>query len=467
MVNLAQVWPTERSNNENPAHSIVRYRRRVGEGLETIRGQHKLPVWDTPPVSVPQALYLVAAKPFSVSDAEKKRSHLIRNEALLRPRRQRVAVERPLQLAPAFFARQRHRLQRRDVAAEPHVVLRHLVAVTPADGVERQQFLRRPVGRIATVVAGRAGAVADAAGLPFGARDHTAADRREPQVKAAEAGEEGPGFVSLGAGELSGGFAFPLLYLALLHRKSLGSWCRSSPSASSLHKEEDSTNHMEIFVHDRNPFPSYGRSSSVASLHSKDHRRSHITVSRSLTTPRTLAKAPSTVCLYVRCDLADISVLSFFGERVGAIPLDLKSTPSETACAVVQHGLIAKQQNQRHGTASILTVAASPATQLLPSPSVATILAVDPPCCSQPQHPLPSPPTPTIAAVAAPLSIPCLLLPCSCSRPALSNRIVTTPVGHTSTTATSSSSSPLRQCGGNGCYLIRMEKMKEVKRPPL
>ncbi|CAL9191028.1 unnamed protein product [Musa hybrid cultivar] len=146
----------------------------------------------------------------------------IRNEALLRPRRQRVAVERPLQLAPALVAWQRHRSQRRDVAAEPHVVLRHLVAVTPADGVERQQFLRRPEGRIATVVAGRAGAVADAAGLPFGARDHTAVDRREPQVNAAEAGEEGPGFVSLGAGELGGGFAFPPLHLALLHRKSPG-----------------------------------------------------------------------------------------------------------------------------------------------------------------------------------------------------------------------------------------------------
>ncbi|RWW37810.1 hypothetical protein BHE74_00057021 [Ensete ventricosum] len=49
------------------------------------------------------------------------------------------------------------------------------------------------------------------------------------------------------------------------------------------------------------------------------------------------------------------------------------------------------------------------------------MLVVDPPCCSQSQHPLPSPPTPTIIAVAATLSIPCLLLPCPCSLPALSN----------------------------------------------
>ncbi|RWV98825.1 hypothetical protein GW17_00038305 [Ensete ventricosum] len=139
---------------------------------------------------------------------------------------------------------------------------------------------------------------------------------------------------------------------------------------------------LSLLDSDRNPFASYGRSSSVASSHSKDHRRSHITASRSLTTPRTLAKAPSAVRLRVRCDLTDIPVLSFFGERVGAIPLDLKSAPSETACAVVHHGLVAKQQNQRRGTASILTVAASPATQLLPSPSVATLLAVDLPCCS-------------------------------------------------------------------------------------
>ncbi|RWW49210.1 hypothetical protein BHE74_00044665 [Ensete ventricosum] len=136
---------------------------------------------------------------------------------------------------------------------------------------------------------------------------------------------------------------------------------------------------LSLLDSDHNPFPSYGRSSSVASSHSKDHRRSHITASRSLTTPRTLAKAPSAVRLRVRCDLTDIPVLSFFGERVGAIPLDLKSAPSETACAVVHHGLVAKQQNQHRGTASILTVAASPATQLLPSPSIATLLAVDPP----------------------------------------------------------------------------------------
>ncbi|RWW37811.1 hypothetical protein BHE74_00057022 [Ensete ventricosum] len=83
---------------------------------------------------------------------------------------------------------------------------------------------------------------------------------------------------------------------------------------------------------------------------------------RSITTPRfstlrTLANAPSIVCLHVRYDLADIPVLSFFGERVGVVPLDLKSALSETARAVVHRGLVVEQQNQRCGTASILTTA--------------------------------------------------------------------------------------------------------------
>ncbi|KAJ8512602.1 hypothetical protein OPV22_003036 [Ensete ventricosum] len=50
-------------------------------------------------------------------------------------------------------------------------------------------------------------------------------------------------------------------------------------------------------------------------------------------------------------------MLSFSGERVGAVPLDLKSAPSETARAVVHRGLVAKQQNKHRDTASILTTA--------------------------------------------------------------------------------------------------------------
>ncbi|CAL9111734.1 unnamed protein product [Musa acuminata var. zebrina] len=68
-----------------------------------------------------------------------------------------------------------------------------------------------------------------------------------------------------------------------------------------------------------------------------------------------LAKAPSAVRLRVRCELAAIPVLSFSGEKVGDVPLDLKSAPSDTARAVVHRGLVAEQQNQRRGTASTLT----------------------------------------------------------------------------------------------------------------
>ncbi|RWW36648.1 hypothetical protein BHE74_00058313 [Ensete ventricosum] len=94
---------------------------------------------------------------------------------------------------------------------------------------------------------------------------------------------------------------------------------------------------------------------------------SRITTSRSITTPRfsalrTLAKAPSV--------------------RVGAVPLDLKFAFSETSRAVVHRGLVAKQQNQRCGTASILTTTdlgsstalQGPRLQGLVLPSVATLI---------------------------------------------------------------------------------------------
>ncbi|RWV77946.1 hypothetical protein GW17_00061157, partial [Ensete ventricosum] len=111
-----------------------------------------------------------------------------------------------------------------------------------------------------------------------------------------------------------------------------------------------------------NPSSTIAFSSSASTSPPESETRSCITASRSITTPRfsalrTLAKAPSTVRLRVRCDLAAIPVLSFSGERVGEVPLDLKSAPSEIALAVVHRGLVAEQQNQRRGIASILTTA--------------------------------------------------------------------------------------------------------------
>ncbi|KAJ8505088.1 hypothetical protein OPV22_005974 [Ensete ventricosum] len=76
--------------------------------------------------------------------------------------------------------------------------------------------------------------------------------------------------------------------------------------------------------------------------------------SHSITTPRffalhTLANAPSAIRLRVRCDLTDIPVLSFSGERVGAVPLDLKSAPSE---AVVPSSIVASSSSIRTCTAT-------------------------------------------------------------------------------------------------------------------
>ncbi|RWW49039.1 hypothetical protein BHE74_00044843 [Ensete ventricosum] len=111
-----------------------------------------------------------------------------------------------------------------------------------------------------------------------------------------------------------------------------------------------------------NPSSTIAFSSSASTSPPESETRSCITASRSITIPRfsalrTLAKAPSVVRLRVCCDLAAIPVLSFSGERVGEVPLDLKSATLETARAVVHRGLVAKQQNQRCDTASILTTA--------------------------------------------------------------------------------------------------------------
>ncbi|CAL9119534.1 unnamed protein product, partial [Musa textilis] len=135
-------------------------------------------------------------------------------EAVFRPTTNRIAVERPLELAPALPVRRRQKhLERRDVPLQPYVVVGHFVLEAPPRRVESQQLLVGPDGRLA-VVAGRAGAVANAAGLAFGAGYLPACFHQswEPQVKATEAGEEGPGFLSLGGWELGRGFAFPLFH---------------------------------------------------------------------------------------------------------------------------------------------------------------------------------------------------------------------------------------------------------------
>ncbi|RRT61434.1 hypothetical protein B296_00032839 [Ensete ventricosum] len=119
--------------------------------------------------------------------------------------------------------------------------------------------------------------------------------------------------------------------------------------------------------------------------HSRGHRRSRITTSYSITPPRfsalrTLTKASSVVRLRVCCDLVDIPVLSFSGERVVVVPLDLKSAPSETTHAVIHRGLVAEQQNQHRGTASILTTAdlgSSTAFQGCSAPPIASAALLD------------------------------------------------------------------------------------------
>ncbi|WOL04699.1 hypothetical protein Cni_G13421 [Canna indica] len=69
-----------------------------------------------------------------------------------------------------------------------------------------------------------------------------------------------------------------------------------------------------------------------------------------------LTKPPAApLRLLVRCELAALPVLSFSGEKVGEVPLDLKSAPPDTSRAVVHRGIVTEQQNKRRGTASTLT----------------------------------------------------------------------------------------------------------------
>ncbi|KAF0914019.1 hypothetical protein E2562_026397 [Oryza meyeriana var. granulata] len=66
------------------------------------------------------------------------------------------------------------------------------------------------------------------------------------------------------------------------------------------------------------------------------------------------AAAVSVLCA-LRAEAATLPVLSFSGEKVGEVALDLKSSPPSTARAVVHRALITDRQNKRRGTASTLT----------------------------------------------------------------------------------------------------------------
>lgn len=66
-------------------------------------------------------------------------------------------------------------------------------------------------------------------------------------------------------------------------------------------------------------------------------------------------KAAVSVLRALRAEAATLPVLSFTGEKVGEVTLDLKSAPPSTARAVVHRAIITDRQNARRGTASTLT----------------------------------------------------------------------------------------------------------------
>lgn len=67
------------------------------------------------------------------------------------------------------------------------------------------------------------------------------------------------------------------------------------------------------------------------------------------------AKAAVSVLRALRAEAATLPVLSFTGDKVGEVTLDLKSAPPSTARAVVHRAIITDRQNARRGTASTLT----------------------------------------------------------------------------------------------------------------
>ncbi|KAF8718804.1 hypothetical protein HU200_025110 [Digitaria exilis] len=66
-------------------------------------------------------------------------------------------------------------------------------------------------------------------------------------------------------------------------------------------------------------------------------------------------KAAVSVLRALRAEAATLPVLSFTGEKVGEVTLDIKSAPPSTARAVVHRAIITDRQNARRGTASTLT----------------------------------------------------------------------------------------------------------------
>ncbi|TVU47629.1 hypothetical protein EJB05_07235 [Eragrostis curvula] len=66
-------------------------------------------------------------------------------------------------------------------------------------------------------------------------------------------------------------------------------------------------------------------------------------------------KPAASILRALRAEAATLPVLSFTGDRVGEVVLDLKSAPPSTARAVVHRAIITDRQNARRGTASTLT----------------------------------------------------------------------------------------------------------------
>ncbi|KAG8074375.1 hypothetical protein GUJ93_ZPchr0006g44566 [Zizania palustris] len=77
--------------------------------------------------------------------------------------------------------------------------------------------------------------------------------------------------------------------------------------------------------------------------------------SQRVAVPAGRQRAAVSVLRALRAEAATLPVLSFSGEKVGEVNLDLKSAPPSTARAVVHRALITDRQNKRRGTASTLT----------------------------------------------------------------------------------------------------------------
>ncbi|PKA55868.1 50S ribosomal protein L4, chloroplastic [Apostasia shenzhenica] len=90
-----------------------------------------------------------------------------------------------------------------------------------------------------------------------------------------------------------------------------------------------------IFFPTALPRPAYLKPFSATALRSSGKTQHHVVI--------------------VRSSAATLPVLSFSGDQVGEVLLNLRSAPPDTARSVVHRGIVAEQQNQRRGTASTLT----------------------------------------------------------------------------------------------------------------